>query len=92
MMHGQINISATFSLTHSYAVTWFFRHCTLSAGLLTFINVMSVKLYVQMQNVFSVCKLVVCGVIIGCGIFLLCTGELCKGTVENMIDRAHLLQ
>jgi L-type amino acid transporter 9 len=47
----------------------------LGLGLLTFINVMSVKLYVQMQNVFSVCKLVVCGVIIGCGIFLLCTGN-----------------
>lgn len=57
-----------------------------SPGLLTFINVMSVKLYVKLQNVFTVCKLVVCGVVVGSGIFMLATGELSKQVVENMID------
>jgi hypothetical protein len=28
-----------------------------------------------MQNVFSLCKLLVCGVVILSGVFLLCTGE-----------------
>lgn len=51
---------------------------------------MSVKLYVQVQNVFTICKLVVCGVVIGCGIFLLATGELCKDTFGNMLDTAPL--
>jgi len=41
-----------------------------------------------MQNAFSICKLAVCGVVIGCGIFLLCTGELCKDMVENIVDTA----
>lgn len=51
-------------------------------GLMTLINFMSVKLYVQMQNMFSVCKLVVCGIVIATGVFLLCTGvtqNLSKG-------------
>jgi L-asparagine transporter-like permease len=43
---------------------------------MTLINFMSVKLYVKMQNLFSVSKLVVCGVVIATGVFLLCTGEL----------------
>jgi L-asparagine transporter-like permease len=55
---------------------------------MTLINFMSVKLYVQMQNMFSVCKLVVCGVVIVTGVVLLCTGEfwpLAKGRHEKMV-------
>ncbi|XP_021921609.1 b(0,+)-type amino acid transporter 1-like isoform X3 [Zootermopsis nevadensis] len=43
--------------------------------LLTFINFMSVKLYVRIQNVFSIGKLVVCGVVIVAGVVMLCTGK-----------------
>lgn len=45
-------------------------------GLITFINVTSVKLYVTLQNVFSVMKMFVCVIIIGCGAYAICTGEM----------------
>ncbi|XP_069700827.1 b(0,+)-type amino acid transporter 1-like isoform X2 [Periplaneta americana] len=47
----------------------------LALGLLTYINCVSVKLYVHMQNVFTIGKLVVCVVVILGGTFLLCTGH-----------------
>ena len=47
----------------------------LALGLITYINLTSVKLYVKVQNVFTVCKVVACIVVIGGGIWWLCTGH-----------------
>ncbi|PNF29854.1 b(0,+)-type amino acid transporter 1 [Cryptotermes secundus] len=62
-------------------------------GLMTVINFMSVKLYVRMQNIFSVCKLVVCGIVILTGVVLLCTGEtenLSKGSEGSAASPENL--
>ncbi|XP_076170927.1 b(0,+)-type amino acid transporter 1 [Ptiloglossa arizonensis] len=47
----------------------------LALGLITYINLTSVKLYVKVQNVFTVCKVVACIFVIGGGIWWLCTGH-----------------
>ncbi|PSN39954.1 hypothetical protein C0J52_24260 [Blattella germanica] len=44
----------------------------LGVGLLTFINFISVKLYVKVQNTFTSFKLIVCLIVIICGIYELC--------------------
>ncbi|XP_044734569.1 b(0,+)-type amino acid transporter 1-like [Chrysoperla carnea] len=43
-------------------------------GLITFINIASVKLYVKIQNIFGAFKVLVCVVIIGAGIYAISTG------------------
>ncbi|XP_068082592.1 b(0,+)-type amino acid transporter 1 isoform X2 [Anabrus simplex] len=48
-------------------------------GTITYINFVSVKLYVRVQNVFTVCKLLACLVVILGGIY-----ELCIGNTENL--------
>ncbi|XP_026461743.1 b(0,+)-type amino acid transporter 1-like [Ctenocephalides felis] len=51
----------------------------LAIGLITFINITSVKLYVKLQNVFATCKVVACLVVIAGGLF-----ELWQGRVERL--------
>ncbi|XP_012256355.3 b(0,+)-type amino acid transporter 1-like [Athalia rosae] len=61
----------------------------MALGLMTYINMTSVKLYVRVQNIFTVCKVAACILIIGGGIFWLGSGrtELLKdpfkGTTTN---------
>ncbi|KZC04942.1 PREDICTED: b(0,+)-type amino acid transporter 1-like [Dufourea novaeangliae] len=47
----------------------------LALGLITYINLTSVKLYVKVQNIFTVWKVVACIVVIGGGICWLCNGH-----------------
>jgi len=56
----------------------------LALGLITYINLISVKLYVKVQNVFTVCKVLACIVVIGGGIWWLSTGH-----VELLKDPFH---
>ncbi|XP_069700887.1 b(0,+)-type amino acid transporter 1-like [Periplaneta americana] len=51
----------------------------LGLGLLTYINFISVKLYVRVQNVFTSCKLLACLVVIVGGVY-----ELCIGNTQNL--------
>lgn len=46
---------------------------------ITYINLSSVKLYVVINNVFSMCKVFACLVVIGGGIY-----QLCLGRTENL--------
>lgn len=48
----------------------------IALGLITYINLISVKLYVKMQNVFTVCKVIACMVVIGGGIWWLGSGHV----------------
>ncbi|XP_012526620.1 b(0,+)-type amino acid transporter 1 isoform X2 [Monomorium pharaonis] len=48
----------------------------IALGLITYINLVSVKLYVKLQNVFTVCKVIACMVVIGGGIWWLSTGHV----------------
>ncbi|KAL0105900.1 hypothetical protein PUN28_015965 [Cardiocondyla obscurior] len=48
----------------------------IALGLITYINLVSVKLYVKVQNVFTVCKIVACMVVIGGGIWWLSSGHV----------------
>ncbi|XP_011697917.1 PREDICTED: b(0,+)-type amino acid transporter 1-like [Wasmannia auropunctata] len=48
----------------------------LALGLITYINLVSVKVYVKVQNVFTVCKIVACMVVICGGIWWLGTGHM----------------
>ncbi|XP_046391371.1 b(0,+)-type amino acid transporter 1-like [Ischnura elegans] len=50
-----------------------------AVGLMTYINIVSVKLYVKVQNVFTVCKLLVCFAVIVGGLY-----ELCIGNVQHL--------
>lgn len=45
------------------------------SGLITGINCVSVKLYVRVQNVFTICKLIACAVVIIGGIYALSIGK-----------------
>jgi amino acid transporter len=47
----------------------------MSPGLLTYINFVSVKLFVRVQNVFTVSKLLACLIIVISGIYMLCAGR-----------------
>ncbi|CAH0728159.1 unnamed protein product, partial [Brenthis ino] len=46
---------------------------------MTYINITSVKLFVKVQNVFGVCKVLTCLIVIGGGIY-----ELARGNTENL--------
>ncbi|XP_018316928.1 b(0,+)-type amino acid transporter 1 isoform X2 [Mycetomoellerius zeteki] len=48
----------------------------MALGLITYINLISVKLYVKVQNVFTVCKVVACMVVIIGGIWWLSSGHV----------------
>lgn len=48
----------------------------MSAALLTYINFASVKLFVRVQNVFTISKLLACLIIVIGGLYKLCAGEL----------------
>lgn len=47
----------------------------LGLGIITYINLSSVKLYVRINNIFSVCKVFACLVVIGGGVYQLCLGK-----------------
>ncbi|XP_063227254.1 b(0,+)-type amino acid transporter 1-like [Bacillus rossius redtenbacheri] len=47
----------------------------LALGLITYINFVSVKLYVRVQNVFSACKVLACIIVILGGVYELCVGR-----------------
>lgn len=51
----------------------------LTIGIITYINMTSVKIFLKIQNVFSSCKVIVCLIVIGGGIY-----ELARGNVENI--------
>ncbi|XP_049785782.1 b(0,+)-type amino acid transporter 1-like isoform X1 [Schistocerca cancellata] len=51
----------------------------LALGLITYVNVWSVKLYVRVQNIFTVAKLVACCVVVLGGLY-----ELCIGNTRNL--------
>lgn len=59
-------------------------------GIITYINLSSVKLYVRINNIFSVCKVIACLIIIGGGIYQLAIGKTenlqsgFKGTTTNL--------
>lgn len=48
----------------------------MALGLITYINLNSVKLYVKVQNMFTVCKVLACMLVIGGGIWWLSTGHV----------------
>ncbi|KAL6261635.1 hypothetical protein P5V15_006723 [Pogonomyrmex californicus] len=48
----------------------------MALGVITYINLISVKLYVKVQNVFTVCKVIACMVVIGGGIWWLGSGHV----------------
>lgn len=52
---------------------------TYFTGIITYINAVSVKLYVKVQNVFTFLKLLACLVVIGGGIY-----ELSQGNLGNL--------
>lgn len=47
----------------------------MALGLITYINLTSVKLYVKVQNVFVVCKVSACVLVIGGGAYWLASGR-----------------
>lgn len=49
-------------------------------ALLTYINFVSVKLFVRVQNVFTVSKLLACVIIIISGVYAICVGE-CRSSI-----------
>ncbi|XP_034195442.1 b(0,+)-type amino acid transporter 1 [Osmia lignaria lignaria] len=66
----------------------------LALGLITYINLTSVKLYVRVQNIFTICKIVACVFVIGGGIWWLSTGHTqllekpFRGTTTSLGDVA----
>ncbi|XP_049877583.1 b(0,+)-type amino acid transporter 1-like isoform X2 [Pectinophora gossypiella] len=46
---------------------------------MTYINITSVKLFVKVQNVFGICKVAACLIVIGGGIY-----EICKGNTAHL--------
>jgi L-asparagine transporter-like permease len=44
-------------------------------ALLTYINFVSVKLFVRVQNVFTVSKLLACVIIVISGVYAICAGK-----------------
>ncbi|KAG4075694.1 hypothetical protein HA402_003519 [Bradysia odoriphaga] len=62
----------------------------LGLGIITYINLSSVKLYVRINNIFSVCKVIACLIVIGGGIYQLAIGKTenlqsgFKGTTTNL--------
>jgi L-type amino acid transporter 9 len=47
----------------------------LAVALLTYINFVSVKLFVRVQNLFTFSKLVACVIVIICGVYTICAGN-----------------
>lgn len=47
-------------------------------GIITYINISSVKVYLKMTNIFGSCKVIVCLVVIVGGLY-----EICKGNFEG---------
>ncbi|XP_050354344.1 b(0,+)-type amino acid transporter 1-like isoform X1 [Nymphalis io] len=47
--------------------------------IMTYINITSVKLFVKVQNIFGVCKVFACLIVIGGGLY-----EIIKGNTENL--------
>ncbi|XP_035449605.1 b(0,+)-type amino acid transporter 1 isoform X1 [Spodoptera frugiperda] len=47
--------------------------------IMTYINITSVKLFVKVQNIFGVCKVFACLIVIGGGIY-----EICQGNTEHL--------
>jgi L-asparagine transporter-like permease len=45
-------------------------------ALLTYINFVSVKLFVRVQNVFTISKLLACVIIIVSGVYAICAGKV----------------
>lgn len=51
----------------------------LALGLITYINLVSVKLYVKINNIFGVCKVLACLIVIFGGVY-----ELAIGNTQNL--------
>lgn len=51
----------------------------LTLAIITYINLVSVKLYMHINNIFSFCKVIACIIIIGGGLY-----ELCIGKTDNL--------
>ncbi|XP_055382611.1 b(0,+)-type amino acid transporter 1-like [Condylostylus longicornis] len=51
----------------------------LALGIITYINLVSVKLYLHINNIFSFCKVIACFIVIGGGIY-----ELAIGNTKNL--------
>lgn len=65
----------------------------LGLGIITYINLSSVKLYVHINNIFSVCKVIACLVVIGGGIYQLFLGStknLSKGFEGTTTNPGHI--
>ncbi|XP_003705663.1 b(0,+)-type amino acid transporter 1 [Megachile rotundata] len=62
----------------------------LALGLITYINLTSVKLYVKVQNIFMICKIIACVIVIAGGVWWLYTGhtELLKNPFEGTTTSA----
>ncbi|XP_052756479.1 b(0,+)-type amino acid transporter 1-like isoform X1 [Galleria mellonella] len=62
-----------------------YKHMVIKLGsltallIMTYINITSVKLFVRVQNVFGVCKVFACLVVIGGGLY-----EIARGNTENL--------
>ena len=60
-------------------------------ALLTYINFVSVKLFVRVQNVFTVSKLLACVIIVVSGLYAICAGKwrpsICKNTMHCVLPR-----
>jgi L-asparagine transporter-like permease len=58
-------------------------------ALLTYINFVSVKLFIRVQNVFTVSKLLACLIVIIGGVYKLCAGEFWVRTWPTMAIRKN---
>ncbi|CAD7080758.1 unnamed protein product [Hermetia illucens] len=56
----------------------------LGLGIITYVNLVSVKLYIRINNIFSFCKVFACLVVIGGGIY-----ELAVGNTGNLKNAFH---
>jgi amino acid transporter len=66
-------------------------------ALLTYINFVSVKLFLRVQNVFTVSKLLACLIIVMAGIYEICAGEFpvhtwCGGAGTGVAHTSLILQ
>lgn len=53
----------------------------LAVGVITYINIRSVKLFVKINNIFGFCKVLACLIVIGGGVW-----ELASGNTKNLSD------
>ncbi|XP_072930202.1 b(0,+)-type amino acid transporter 1-like isoform X2 [Epargyreus clarus] len=69
----------TTDLHPDYKATAIKLTCLSALFIMTYINITSVKLFVKVQNVFGICKILACLIVIGGGIY-----EIAKGNTEHL--------